>query len=1136
MARPGTLVALALLLIAAALWFFDREPDAPVGGPDAPPTQDRRDGAPVRALADADLHTGNELETVRADADIDRDAPVYVVRGVVVADPRQPDLGAVRVLAYQGQPHDTAGLITGAMAAMQRRSRAPGFKLEGDPITECGVAPDGSFELRTREPHLRVTIDHDFYLQATPEIVHVNRDTREHHLVLSPLLGAMVRGRLLGTRATDVEEVKLTLEPDPMSVLRDARLMMAAVLAATRPAVPPRQDGTFLFRAVAPGAQMNFAVEGSQVSGRLREPALQPGEVRDVVLPVQQAAMLVVEVVDDDGSPLEDVHVHVHPTGGNGMTAMLQAHRERTDEHGRCTFDRLGAGSYRVEANARGRTSDRKQIDVELQNEPYRTRLVLGEGGVVTGTVLTPDGKPLAGAHVAHHPAGNIPLLGDLTDQLGPEYMRQIASDGAETDEEGRFRLTGISDEGAFLVVGAHEDFGAGAAREVRIGDDGVVVELQKLSAVLGTVTRADDRLPITRFTVSVVRTAFLVMKMPVASEVVEDSMGAFTLRGISPGSYTLQVEADGFGTFEKGIQVREGEDVGVIDVELQRAASITGFVRDEDGKPVANAMVRKRKGAMADNPMLTMMMGSGARTYSDAEGRFVLEPVSSGKLQLLASATGYASGRSERVAVTPGQQLQGVVIELGHGGSIDGVLRWGAQQDPGDFLLLAQHQVTQNTATAELQPDGTFHIDNLDPGAYQVQAMPAQLMNGFQGHDWRPGEGLDFGKMMKQVTDSVVSQRCRVRAGQAASVELDVRNIAIGAQWIVHVEVGGQPQRSGIVEATSLETGALRVAMIDDGTAVFGRAQAGRHRMQVRSGLTMTPVGAPQDLAYPADTEEHTSTLSLPGGHLRGRVVDDETSEPLARAIVRLHHDGHGERDDPIGMCLTDADGQFAFSGLTDGTYSLVAAEPLMSAGQNTASRRSGVEVTAGTTRDPVELRSRPAAGATVQVTTPDGRAIRGATVLCVDDEGRPLGNLGVAATGPDGTAFFGGMADGPARVVGRAPGYAPGATLVQTLSAETHTRFDLQLGDGAPTRISVVDGLGKRLRGATVTARVGDHAWLPPMLLVQAIGADGTIDVGELGPGRWSFRVTHPSIGTITHERTISGTAPVTIVVSKP
>jgi protocatechuate 3,4-dioxygenase beta subunit len=1134
MARLGTLVALALLLLAAAFWLFDRQPDAPIGGADAPPgsASPRAD----LAAADADLQTGNELETLRTDAEVDRDAPVYVMRGTVVADERAPDLSQVRVLAYEGQPQDASGIVTGAMATMQRGARAPGFVLKGDPIAEGRVAADGAFELRTRTPHLRVTIDHDFYLQPVPEVVHVNADTRRHHLVLSPLLGAKVRGRLLGPRSGDVDAVKLTLEPDPMAILRDARLMMAAMLAATRPEARPRDDGTFSFRAVAPGAQLAFAVDGSGVSGRTQEPALQAGEVRDVVLPVQDAAILIVEVVDERGGPLAGVRVHVRPAGGAGMTAMLQAHAERTDERGHCRFDRLAAGAFQVEANARGRTTARRDLDLERRDEPHRLQLTLGEGGVVTGIVRTPDGRPLAGARVAHHPAADIPLLGDLTDQLGPEYLRQIAQEGAETDESGHFRLTGISDQDPFLVVGAHEDFGAGVAREVAIGDEDVVVELQRLSGVLGTVTRAVDHQPVPRFSVSIVRTAFLVMKMPVASDTFVTTDGTFSLRGISPGSYTVEVEADGFGTFEKGIKVVEGQDVVVTGIELQRAASIRGVVRDEHGNPIANAMVQKRKGAMADNPMLTMLMGSGSRTFSDATGRFVLEPVSPGKLQLLATANGFASGRSERVAVAPGQQLEGVVIELGHGGSIDGVLRWNAQQNPDDFLLLAQHQVTQNTATAELRPDGTFRIDNLDPGSYQVQAMPAALMSGFQGHDWRPGEGLDIGEMMKQVTDNVVSQRCRVRADETAKVELDVRDLAIGAQWIVHVDVAGEPQAAGMVEATSLETGALRVAMIEHGTAIFGRVHPGRHRLQVRSGLTMTPVGAPQDLEFPASADEHTSTLSLPGGQLRGRVVDDRTGEPLARAIVRLHHDGHGERDDPIGMCLTDADGGFRFTGLTDGSYSLVAAEPLLGAGQNTASRRSGIEVRTGTSRDPVELRSRPAAGATVQVTTADGRPIRGATVLCVDDEGRPLGNLGVAATGPDGTASFGGMADGPARVVGRAPGYAPGATLVQTLSAEANTRFELRLGDGAPTRISVVDGLGKRLRGATVTARVGDHPWLPPMLLVQAIGPDGTIDVGELGPGRWSFRVHHPSVGTITRERTISGTAPVTIVVSKP
>ena len=53
--------------------------------------------------------------------------------------------------------------------------------------------------------------------------------------------------------------------------------------------------------------------------------------------------------------------------------------------------------------------------------------------------------------------------------------------------------------------------------------------------------------------------------------------------------------------------------------------------------------------------------------------------------------------------------------------------------------------------------------------------------------------------------------------------------------------------------------------------------------------------------------------------------------------------------------------------------------------------------------------------------------------------------------------------------------------------------------------------------------------------MLLVQALTADGTLDLGRLGPGNWTFQATHPAIGTISHSRAIRGTSPVTIVISK-
>jgi hypothetical protein len=179
--------------------------------------------------------------------------------------------------------------------------------------------------------------------------------------------------------------------------------------------------------------------------------------------------------------------------------------------------------------------------------------------------------------------------------------------------------------------------------------------------------------------------------------------------------------------------------------------------------------------------------------------------------------------------------------------------------------------------------------------------------------------------------------------------------------------------------------------------------------------------------------------------------------------------------------------------------------------------------------------LRSQPAAGASVFVASDDGRKIAGATVLCVDAEGRPLSGLGIATTGQDGRAWFGGMANGQARIVGRAPGFAPGASDLQQLTAAQSTTFQLILGSGAATRLSVVDANGTRLRGVSLTAKFDDSPWLPAMLMVQTIALDGTLDLGRLGPGNWTFRVTHPAVGTVTQQRTIRGSSAVTVVISK-
>ena len=1124
-------LVITLLLVLAAIWLLRSwETTPPVTGA----------AAAGGGVAGADAATAGIAPPVASEATdtpIRREAapaaegPVFTVNGMVLGD-RKASVAGARVLAHRGEADDRSGIMP--MDMSQRGNPGLSFRLTGEPIASAVVDDAGNFTLRAFEAHLRLTLEHDLYALPMPEVVHVPRQTKQANLVLTPMLGGMLRGRLLGERAAHVTKVRLFLEPDPTSVMGDSRALLGAITASTRPGAKPEADGTFVFRGVMAGAAMTLTVEGDVVTARTSQPALEPAEVRDVVVAVDRGASLDVLVVDPAGAPIVDAEVSVRAGANSPLIAQLMAARGKTGPDGICRLRGLRTERTTVEATAKARLTATATIDLQAGGETRHLRLELGEGGVVTGIVTTAAGVPVAGAHVAHFPSDNLPLLGDLASQLGAEQMADVANSGVRTDAEGRFQLTGLADEGTFLVVAAHPDHAAGHTKGVRMGDRDVKVVLQPLGGLRGRVAGAEDQKPLSSFTVALLRTSFLVLRTPVRQQVFDAAAdGVFELGRLAPGDYTLQVSADGRSELERAVTIAAGTtDAGTF--ELSRAAAIAGVVRDEQGQPVRGALVRKRQGAMGDNPMMALFGGGATGAHTDGEGRFRLEPLAAGRLQLLATAEGFASARSERLKVEAGQVLEGILITLDHGGSIHGKLLVGPGQQADEFLLTAQEQSTQTSRGAVPATDGTFRFENLDPGQYTVQAMPAGLMRSLGGNDWRPGQSMRFGEIFQKLTDHLVSQRCAVRAGEPTEITLDATEIAAGSRWIVRVEVGGQPFQSGLIEATAIEDGRMRAAMLLDGTASFAGIRPGPHRLQVRGGMTMNAIGPPQDVSFPKDTAEHRTTLSLPAGELHGRVVDAATGQALRTAVVRLLHEGHAERDDNLGMALTDEAGEFLFTGLAEGTYGLIAADPLHPGPESAASRREGIRVVPGTKGDVVELRAHPSAAASVLVTTTSGQPIAGATMLCVDAEGHPLGAPGIATTGPDGRAWFGGMPRGAARIVGRAAGFGPGASPLLELDPDRAQEFALSLPTGTRTVLQAVDASGRTLRGVTVTARWNDTPWLPSFLLVEATRADGALELGRLGRGDWEFRVSHPGVGTLTHRRTIGNEAAVTIVVA--
>lgn len=1140
--RPLAAAALLLALVAIALFLWWRQPPPP-GGPgraaEGGVTVEAAHGGATADPARAGLPAGPDAAGGRVPLAPPPADEVYTVRGRVLADPRLPVGGAMAV-AHRGRAGERPGFLS-PFTAMSRpgqelREEDFAFLAAGEPLARAEVAADGSFELASGERHLRLTLEHDYYGLAVPEIVHVPTDTREAAVVLAPYLGGHLRGRLLGpdpAAVAEVAELRLSLEPDPFAAVRDPQGFMGAILQMATGREKPSPDGTFAFRAVVPGAVATILARSDTVVGTSVQPALQPGELREIGVPLVRAAGLAVRVVDEAQAPLADVRVSARPR--ENRSSLMPGHgaaRGRTDAAGTCELRGLLPGRYEIRARARGWLGESRDLDLPAEGP---LTITLRRGLALEGIVVGPDGEPVEGAMVAPFTAMEVPILGDVTDQLGLDLLARVTEDGIATDGGGRFEITGIHDEAPFHVLAAHSDFTPGIAREVRAGDSAVRVELGAAGTLTGRVVDDAGGAPVTQFTVAVQTRMFLVVDRPVRTEDVADPDGAFRLTGLGPGSFTLLASAEGYSNREQSVAIEPGAMTDVGEVRLARGAAVAGTVRDEQGGAIAGALVRRVRGGMLDNPVLTMMLGGDVQARSDEQGRFELDGLPPGGLQLVADARGFAGNRSERLEVTAGQRLEGVAIVLDHGGGIDGVLRVGPGERPEDFAILAQEVSTQHSADTVAAPDGTFRIDNLEPGRYQVQAMHPAALGAMQGaqSEFEPGRSFDWKGMMSAITDHTVSQRCVVRSGQRTEVELDAADLGAGVRLHLRITVGGEPLAGGFVEATAAD-GSLRTGFLEGGETVLGALQPGPLRVQVRSGMTLTPVGTPQDLEVPEGTDRHAATIDLPAASLQGRVVDFASGERLGSVVVRLLRDDAGG-DDLIGMAITGDDGTFTFRGLPAGTYGIVAADAIVQRSpEGAASRLDGIELAAAATVTGLELRAAPAAGLTVAVTDGGGAPVPGATLIAVDEQGRPLGAFALMTSGRDGRAHLGGLPRGRVRVVGRAPGLAPGASSL--IDVQPGQRADLQLHLLRGTRV-VLDAVGRDglpLAGVDVTARCNGGVWFPALLLVEGRATGSRVELGRLTPGQWEFRLAHPSTGTFTVQRAIQDGATVTVLAT--
>ncbi|HSB37109.1 MAG TPA: carboxypeptidase regulatory-like domain-containing protein, partial [Thermoanaerobaculia bacterium] len=751
-------------------------------------------------------------------------------------------------------------------------------------------------------------------------------------------------------------------------------------------------------------------------------------------------------VVDEAGKPVAAARVLVVSTEGVLDPDQRSLGEARTGADGSFTVPDAPEGARIVVVRAPDFVPANR---IQLEPKPEE-RISLQRGGVVRGLVTDASGKAAAGVIVTSEDAA------------------------AQTDAEGKFRLTGLPAGSLHLQALWKDDFAArNDGVRVRKGEEVEAnLKLKPGVAISGTVIEEGSRRPVAGARVSAyaaTATRFGRLARRSAERAVRtDARGRFRLPGLAPARYGVEAARDGYLTASiAGINTAT-PSVPPANLALRKAASISGRVTDEKGQPVAAARVRIMRemgirrlllGA-ASNPA-AVLGGQGAQTAADGTFRLRgLEPERN--LSLEATKTGYAAARKPGVSLKAGDAIKDVALVVRHGLEARGKVVDAQGQPVAGAEIRAIHReegamggarvqmrlmgVAQDKPDAVTGGDGAYALKGLEEGQYALtvarvgfarKSVPSVDVKGTGENVWLP------------VT---------LTAGASiAGVVRDSTGAPVPGAQVFGIDVGGSGGRPQ--NATSDADGSFRLDGFVAERAILVNVSAQGYATLQKS---VTPPAA--DLAIVLKT----------AGAVRGRVEDSDTKKPVTDfSISRSGPRGGGGIQIAIGrgggdQTFQSDDGTFELTDVPPGKWTIRGA----AAGYGSADA-SGVEVGEGETKEGVVLSLKKGGGLSGRVIDPRGSAVANASVTwhTAETGGGPMGAAmarmmgsggggGSTTSDADGHFQFDGLPDARVTVTASHPDYLDAS---RDIDPSKETSADLSLGTGASISGTVVGSDGR-------------------------------------------------------------------------
>ncbi len=479
---------------------------------------------------------------------------------------------------------------------------------------------------------------------------------------ITDLLITVDSGYTISGRVSPPQEANLALQIDMQEIG-----FSSVISAASSALVNGRSlaDGSFVLHGVGAGT---FTLVANTEDGSEGTTEIQvDSDLKGIVLAIEERAQIRGIVTDSDGRPVSGARVQFKNDSESSVrsfTANSLAKVTLTGNDGRFVHKGLANGHYGVTvhkkfqlqwsapaAKAESRYSPKKIEVVDNQNPAPLKLVVVANSHAITGVVLDSEGSPLPDAWVSAR-------WNEDKAMTNVRANRRQRERPVLTDEAGEFKLEDLRAGSYTLWVEALHGSAKGKQDKVLV-DTHVELKVEALGTLTGSVQIGNT--PIEDYLLNI--------HGPTKRRVrIQNSEGAFTLKALEAGKYTLSVSCEE-GVSTTAVRIESGKTATVA-IALATFGSIRGIVLDAvTGDPIAGlaviAHVGKDRSQWAASAM-QILDGSGPRT--DENGHFRIERLNEGEgvfLILDPDAKGFAPLLQRDFTLSVGEDLDLETVEV---------------------------------------------------------------------------------------------------------------------------------------------------------------------------------------------------------------------------------------------------------------------------------------------------------------------------------------------------------------------------------------------------------------------------------------------------------------------------------------